>query len=196
MLNTTKAHILVVCTGNICRSPAAERLLADALAGVDDGVRVSSAGTRPMEGDPIEPTMARLLDEGGVDTGGFAARWLTPDLIRDADVVLAMTRDHRSKIVQMAPAALKRTFTLRELARLAQRIAPDELDAVAGPEADVSARLAALVQLAPRHRGPVPPEDDDVVDPYRKGDDVFAEVYAQLVGEVTALVRVLAPDRA
>lgn len=187
-------RVLTVCTGNICRSPAVERLLRREFAqvGADGAFDVASAGTRPLEGCAIEPTMARLLTEDGANTFGFSARRLTKSLVRDADLVLAMTRDHRTRSVQMWPGSLKRTFTLRELTRLARLISPGELDAATGAESGLSERLRALLELAPLHRAQVSPELDDVIDPYMQGDEVFEEVYEQLDHEVRTLVGIVA----
>lgn len=156
-------------------------------------VVVESAGTRPLEGYPVDPAMARLLAERGIDTTAFAARRLDKRLVQDADLVLGMTRDHRTRAVQLYPGVLKRAFTLRELARLADRVDPAELDVVAGSEADLQRRLRVLLLLAPRHRTPVAPELDDVVDPYDRGDDVFATVHDQLVDAIGSLVRAVVP---
>ncbi|HEX8508433.1 MAG TPA: hypothetical protein VF635_02900, partial [Propionibacteriaceae bacterium] len=77
--------ILLVCTGNICRSPVAERLLR---ANLDSSVRITSAGTYAVVGSAIEPRMAALLRGAGADADGFAARQLTVDHVRSADLVL------------------------------------------------------------------------------------------------------------
>lgn len=114
-MNEPAVRILTVCTGNICRSPVAERLLA---ARLGDRAEVTSAGTRAVVGAPIDPGMASLLDTAGEASGGFAARQLTATQIRDADLVLALTRAHRARILEEVPAALRRTFTLLEFARI------------------------------------------------------------------------------
>lgn len=65
--------VLCVCTGNICRSPAAERLLAVALGPT---VTVASAGTYAMKGDPISPPMDTFVEQAGGSAASFAARQL------------------------------------------------------------------------------------------------------------------------
>jgi protein-tyrosine phosphatase len=179
--------ILVVCTGNICRSPAAERLLAAGL-GPDSGVRVASAGTNAVAGAPVHPPMATLVQAAGATCDGFAARQLTPALVREAALVVTMTRRHRGAVVELVPAAVRRTFTLRELARLATSVDPAGLPAT-GP-AD---RLRALVPLAVAQRGRVSaaPEDDDVADPYGLDDAAYAASFSQLRPAVDTLARVL-----
>lgn len=180
------ATILTVCTGNICRSPAVERLLAHALP----EVRVTSAGVRAVVGAPVSPPMAALLVEAGVRADGFAAQQLTEALVREADLVLALTRGHRSAIVDLVPSAVRRTFTLRELARFAAAVGGGAL-----PATDVAERLRALVPLAAAQRGrvQVDPADDDVVDPYGGGDRLYAVSFAQLRPAVEAIAAVVRP---
>ncbi|WP_199424931.1 arsenate reductase/protein-tyrosine-phosphatase family protein [Actinotalea solisilvae] len=174
--------VLTVCTGNICRSPAVERLLA---AGLGSTVTVTSAGTRAMVGHPVSPPMVPLLTAAGVSSEGFVARQLTEQLVREADLVLPLTRAHRAAVVDLAPAAVRRTFTLLELARLAAAVDPADLPA--GPPA---ARLRALLPLAAARRGHVPPGDDDVVDPYGRGDALYAESFGLIEPAVRAIVAV------
>src|SRR6476619_730650 len=88
--------ILTVCTGNVCRSPAVERLLARDLGPT---VGVSSAGTHALVGQPIAQPMARLLRDNGIEAQAFTARRLTETLVKDADLVLTLTRAQRGFVV-------------------------------------------------------------------------------------------------
>src|SRR5690554_2859915 len=136
--------ILAVCTGNVCRSPAVERLLA-----ARTGLVVRSAGTRAVVGGAVSPPMAALLEDAGLATTGFAGRQLDEALVAEPALVLALTREHRSAVVELDPGAMGKAFTLRELARLAGGLPADvvaEVRAAGGPRA----RLAALVDAA-RH---------------------------------------------
>jgi protein-tyrosine phosphatase len=185
--------VLAVCTGNVCRSPAVERLLRLRL-GLDDSIVVASAGTNALVGHPIAEPMAELLAGLGAETSGFAARRLTPAMVAAADVVVALTRAHRSAVVTLHPAAVRRSFTLRELARLVARVDPSALDEAAqGPGA--GARLVALLPLAAAQRssGPVTPEADDVVDPWRRQPSVYRESVTQISPAVDVLARALVP---
>jgi protein-tyrosine phosphatase len=179
--------ILAVCTGNVCRSPAVERLLAGRLGAT---VRVSSAGTHALVSHPISPQMAELLREGGVDERPFEARRLSEDLLKAADLVLPMTRAQRGIVVQMWPAAVRRTFTLREFARLLSRV-----DAAALPEGTPAERLRAAVPLAAAERGGArkSPDEDDVIDPFRLSDEVYATSFRQITSAVDAIVGALLP---
>ena len=165
-------RILMVCTGNICRSPLAELLLRTRLA--DLGALVSSAGTRAAAGHRMTAEARHLAVHLGVperDADAHRSQLLTESQLADPDLILAMTRDHRRAIVELAPARVRSTFTLRELARIASGTPSGELArAVASAGADPSDRLRmALSALADRRaqaRIPVDPDEDDVVDPY------------------------------
>ena len=178
-------RILCVCTGNVCRSPAAALLLS---AGLGPEVEVASAGTRALVGHPLSPPMDALVAGAGGDPTGFAARQLTERLARPADLVLALTREHRGEVVELWPAAVRRTFTLREFARLVQVVDPDLLP----PPTSPAARLRALVPAAAAHRRQVAdPGSDDVVDPYRRPAEVYQEAFSHIEQAVRAVVAVV-----
>jgi protein-tyrosine phosphatase len=156
--------VLVVCTGNIGRSPMMERLLRRELAtaGLDELVDVSGAGTWARDGDPMEPHAEQTLRERGVEVDAFAARRLQIPLITGADLVLTATRDHRSAVVQLVPAAVRRAFTLLELARVVDQLPPAP---VAGG-VDRLTRMRDAVAWAAQNRVPSTSElGDDLADP-------------------------------
>ena len=82
-------HIMFVCTGNICRSPTAERLAASYVAehGIPD-LTTSSAGTRAMIGHPIHRDAAVVLEKLRGDSSSFAARQLTSKIASTAGTVV------------------------------------------------------------------------------------------------------------
>jgi protein-tyrosine phosphatase len=182
--------VLVVCTANICRSPVAHSLLARALAGSGD-VRVASAGLHARDGSPASEDMTRLF---GDPLDGFTARQLTREMIEAADLVLVMTRDHRSAVVDAAPTAVRRTFTLREfadLAVLARQVKPTVVGGSAGE------RLAAFTTLAPRLRvRRAAGVDDDVADPYGRGEEAHLRALAEIQDAVAAIVGAAGADDA
>lgn len=180
------ALVLAVCTGNICRSPAVERLLAARLAGTD--VVVASAGTRAVVGAPVSPPMVPLVEAAGASADGFVARRLSPGIARDADLVLALTRRHRAAIVETVPALVRRTFTLLELARLLDHVDPAELRAAGDTP---GARVRALPVLAASARHLAGRGEDDVVDPYGGSDALYRESFSQLAPAVETLAAVL-----
>lgn len=91
--------ILVVCTGNTCRSPLAEVVLRRALdeAGVD-GISVSSAGTGAFGGEPASEGSYLVALEHGLDLAAHRARVATRDIVADSDLILAMGRGHLRKL--------------------------------------------------------------------------------------------------
>lgn len=169
-------RILHVCTGNICRSPMAERLtvhgLRARLGNAADGFDVRSAGTWGHAGAAMEPYALSTLTSLGAEGEGFLARELQAELVSEADLVLGATREHRAAAVVLHPRAASRTFTLREFARLVAAVEPTELAAT-----DPVERARELVRVAAGRRGLVPPahpRDDDLADPYQGPKHGFA----------------------
>jgi protein-tyrosine phosphatase len=106
-------HILVVCTGNICRSPTAERLVA--------AYGAQSQNPRPPRlerGDSGRdwPCYSRKDRAGpsrlGGDSSEFTARQLTAKIALSADLLVTMIREHRDAVLGLAPGQLHKTFTL------------------------------------------------------------------------------------
>lgn len=183
-------RILTVCTGNICRSPVAERLLQTGLDQVQPGTFVvSSAGTRAMVGDPIQPPSAEIIRTYGGTPDDFAARLLTPKILRESDLVLAMTAKHRGAVMQMDASLLKRTFTIREFARMLQVLEQrDEPSAVVDLPAfwrGLPARAASVRHLALAAEA----ADNDVVDPYRRGQEFYNQMEDQLAPAILTILR-------
>jgi len=180
------ALVLAVCTGNICRSPAVERLLAARLAGTD--VVVASAGTRGVVGAPVSAPMVPLMAAAGADASGFAARRLNATVARDADLVLALARRHRAAIVETVPALVRRTFTLLELARLLEHVDPADLHAAGATPGE---RVRALPRLATAVRPQAGRGEDDVLDPYGGSDELYRQSFGQLAPAVEAIAAAL-----
>lgn len=95
--------ILIVCIGNICRSPTAESLMRDALARSD--IKVSSAGLGALVDSPIEPTARLVLEEHGHPPFEHKATQLTPQAVSEADLILVMEQRHINGVLKVAPEA-------------------------------------------------------------------------------------------
>jgi low molecular weight protein-tyrosine phosphatase len=183
--------VLTVCTGNVCRSPAVELLLGQRLG---SSISVRSAGTHALVGHPVAEPMARLLRSSGVEEQAFVARRLTEGLVKGADLVLAVTRAQRSLVVDLWPPAVRRTFTLREFARLLEQV-----DSSALPDGNPGERLRSAMPhvVATRGLGRTSGEDhDDVIDPYRLSDETYAASFNEIAVAVKVIVGALVPGGA
>jgi protein-tyrosine-phosphatase len=154
------ASILVVCTGNICRSPIAEGFLRrDLLRRFGpDGPSVSSAGIHAWEGNEVSDGSVLAAAERGTDIAGHRARQVTPHLVRSADLVLCMASEHRYAVSELIPEASERAFTLKELVRLLE----------ARPSNGTATTLADRVSDAAEARSKgfaSNPYDEDIADP-------------------------------
>lgn len=173
-------RILVVCVGNVCRSPLAERHLRhqlDTVLGpVADSVEVTSAGVRALAGHAMDTVSAQQLERLGGSADGFVARQLTRSMMREADLVLTATRALRSRALEDEPLALRRTFTLREFAALARAL----------PQAGSP---STFVADAAAHRWAASLDDYDVLDPAGRSLSVHqeaADLIGSAVGDITA----------
>ncbi|GAA3763372.1 low molecular weight phosphatase family protein [Microbacterium kribbense] len=190
-------EILTVCTGNICRSPLAQLLLATRLA--DLGVHVRSAGTHGMHQAAMPVEAQAIAKALGVDPDAAAAhrsRMLAEADMTTPDLIFAMARDHRREIVELAPSRMRAAFTVREFARLAADISDDDLHRAADAAgADASARVRAAAALVASHRGltppPADPSEDDVVDPYGRSWETYEQSALELVPALDVVERVL-----
>jgi protein-tyrosine-phosphatase len=182
--------VLLVCTGNICRSALAERLgrayLDEVLGDDAASIRLGSAGTGAVVGSAMHPDSALVLRGFGGDPDGFTARQLVEGMVMEADLVLTMTRSHRREVLAVAPRALARTFTLREAADLV-RIAGDDVDL---PGENLPERARALVrELAGARSRRESSAADDIGDPVGKPLEAHQEAGDAIV---EALLPVLA----
>ena len=104
-------NILIVCVGNICRSPMAEYLLRFKLAHRPDK-SITSAGVGALVGKPADETVLVILKEQGIDADGHRARQVTADMLTKADLILAMEEGHLKKLHELAPQIRGRAFLL------------------------------------------------------------------------------------
>jgi protein-tyrosine phosphatase len=170
----------MVCTGNICRSPMAEGLLRLRLLerGCTD-VDVVSAGTWAYEGNPASVGALDVFRARGWDLEPHRARELTVELVREADLVVAMTSVHRREILELDPDAATKTVLIKELAEI-------EADVVEG---DARVRLAALLA----GRRPDPRRALDLDDPMGLPSFAYERSFAEIEAGIEVLLELLCP---
>ncbi len=193
------AQILIVCTGNICRSPYVERLLSrrldQARPAAEWPVQVHSAGTRAMVDRGMEDRVALALAGRGGDPSGFRARQVSAALVESATLVLTATRAHRGAVGKLVPAARRRIFTVRDFAHLVSEA--ESLYAGPAPE-DAGDWVALVAETAASRRGLAPPlsrAEADIVDPMGREDEVVTTMTQQVEAALPAIVRALTAER-
>ena len=178
------SEILVVCTGNVCRSPMAEGFLRAALVerlGADAPF-VSSAGTAGWDGSGAMEESIRSAQEHGVDIRGHEARKLHGAMLEDADLIVCMAGEHREAIVGAMPDLASKTFTIKELVRLLER-------------SKAGGSLEARVAAAAAARNGSAPHTEDVRDPLGDPIEGYREVADELYDLSGRLAVALTRDR-
>jgi protein-tyrosine phosphatase len=179
--------VLFVCTGNICRSPTAAGLLAAHLEATDPAVRVDSAGILDLK-IPSPPEVIATGNDLGIDLANHRGRLLTLSDVKQASLILGMTRKHVREVVMMDPSAWTRTFTLPELVRRGQMMRPRDAGQSLQDWLVFVQHGRRMVDLQGKSR------EDDIADPLggsMRGYRVASETIAGLVSE---LVRLAWPD--
>lgn len=180
-------HVLVLCTGNICRSPYIEHVLRAELVGAD--VTVDSAGTQALAGNPVDAGSALLLQARGIDATQFVARQVTPDLLRAADLVITASREHLGLAAQLAPAVLRKGFALVDLHGLLEGVPVEAIDGLPGAN---RAQRVARCALARRSEVSAPSSEGATIhDPYRQDAASFALMERQVWGSLPTVIRAL-----
>lgn len=181
--------ILIVCEGNVCRSVYVCAALAARLRSLGlDHVTVRSAGARTTAGLPAFHRTVAALGESGVDASASVSAPLTPTDVADAGLVITMERWHRGAVVELAPRALRYTFTLREAAVLAQGTATSDASP-ASP--DLSSFATALRSVRLDVALPIG-ADADIPDPVRGDQQDFDRFRARADADIDTLALALA----
>ncbi len=167
-------HLLFVCTGNICRSPTAERLTtayANRLGLAN--LTASSAGTAAVIDSQIHPSAAVILEKLGGDAANFAARQITSRIAAGADLILTMTSEHRDAVLEHSPQQLRKTFILPQAARLISDLGAQNIEDLAKLRPQLSAD-----------------EIPDVPDPIGRDEEYFSAVGSSIAGFLAPVLEI------
>lgn len=172
--------VLVLCTGNLCRSPLVEAMLRDRLSHAGRRVDVFSAGlAAPLDRRP-DGKLQRVAREHGVDVSSHRSRPVTDHLLSSADLVVVMTRRHEEQVNALRPDAKSRTALLRAASWKARAISPHAV-----PFPEWVRLLASEVPDAERSSTTT----EDIADPIGRPLRRYREMAADVESYVEALVR-------
>lgn len=155
---------------------------------LDGALRVTSAGTWARGNQPPTPEAVAAAGKRGIDIEGNRSTTFLPELADRADLVVTMTEEHKEEVLDVAPEALAKTFTLKELVHLV-----DELPA-ADPEvsrASLLERIGAADRMR-RHPDVMPTADVDVADPLGLSMEAYRATAWEIEGLIDRLVEGLA----
>jgi protein-tyrosine phosphatase len=138
-------QVLLVCTGNLCRSPMAEGLLRARLARDEErhDWEVGSAGVWTVDGRPPSAYGVAAMVQRGIDIGDHRSRNITREMMADADLVLVMTRQHAEALGAAFPGHRRKVYLLSEMAGQAYDIE----DPYGGPRYEYAQTARELEQL-------------------------------------------------
>lgn len=153
--------ITVICTGNTCRSPMAERLLAHALNAVNEpwaDIKVLSAGVAAYAGDPASRNSVEALKKVGLDLSNHRSRPLSAELLEISDLVLTMTSDHLDSLQMTFPELEVPAYCFREWIPEGSSEVPDpfggNLQSYLDTRDQIAEAIPSVIQFLKSHFNP------------------------------------------
>ncbi|MCA1708762.1 MAG: hypothetical protein LC808_37975 [Actinobacteria bacterium] len=111
--------VLMICTGNLCRSPMAEGVFRELVTRRGCDIEVASAGTWAYWGNPATEEAVEVLRQRGIELSGHQSRGVDPQELKEADLIVGMTSVHRREILEIAPEVEGKLVLMKELVELA-----------------------------------------------------------------------------
>ena len=184
-------QILTVCTGNICRSPLAEYYFRAALDPQE--FSIASGGTRAVPDGRVPEQQIEIAQELGItDIGRHVAQQLSPSQIDRADLILTVSLDHRRRVVRTQPSAIRKTFTIREFARIAQEITVGDIDEFQKHGMTSLESGVASANILRGAAAKLSESEYNIIDPYGQPESVYRESASELVPAVRDIADFLA----
>ena len=174
-------RVLFVCTGNVCRSPAAEFLLRQRVDDAALDVWVESAGTRATKG-PCAPGTVKALAKKGIDASGHMSRQVDAPMIERSDLVIATDRANLGVLAVDYEVPREQLFILREFVGLGRSVGARQ------PDQEIDDWLRKVSAL----RAPgLASSGDDLPDPYGRRDRAHRKVVNEIDDLTANVLRLL-----
>ena len=181
--------MVTLCTGNVHRSALAASLLRQ-WAGwylepdLAQDVSVASAGFAAPVGTPMGDRVLAIVRALGADGSTHRAAQVDDSLLSGADLVLVASRRHLAKVLDRAPSAVRKTFTIREAGRIAEGLE-------AAPPTSPDDLRRVVQRLADLRAGAAREAEDDIIDPQGLGDEAYFQMVQEEVGALARLAHPL-----
>ncbi len=108
--------ILIVCTGNTCRSPMAEGIFKDLAKKNNVDIEVKSSGTAAYDGDSASDNAVYALEKLNIDISNHKSKLIHKEIVDEADLILTMSSSHKRALINKFPGAKDKTYLLNEYA--------------------------------------------------------------------------------